>query len=64
MSNPDFKIEEYFCLDEMTVCYKVLRLSLTGEYFFVKKFSDLDAAKSCVRLLRKYNRGSIYHLVD
>ncbi len=63
MTKPDYKIQELFDFDEMRVYYKVLQLSLTGEYFFVKRFDDLMTAKVCVRMARKYNKP-IYHYVE
>lgn len=64
MSNPDFKIQETYCADEMVVVYKVLELTLLGDYYYLRRFTDLETAKNYVRMLRKYNRGAIYHLVD
>jgi hypothetical protein len=64
MTDPDYKIQELFDFDEMKVYYKVLKLSPpTGEYFFIKRFDDLMAAKVCVRMMRKYNKP-IYHYVE
>ena len=63
MTNPDYKIQELFDVDEMKTYYKVLKLSLTGEYFFIKRFDELMAARVCVRMMRKYSKP-IYHYVE
>jgi hypothetical protein len=63
MTDPDYKIQELFDFDEMKVYYNVLKLSLIGEYFFMKRCDDLMAAKDCVRMARKYKQP-IYHYVE
>ena len=63
MTNPDYKIQELFDVDEMKTYYKVLKLSLTGDYYFIKRFDELMTAKVCVRMMRKYNKP-IYHYVE
>ena len=63
MTNPDYKIQELFDFDEMKVYYKILKLSPTGEYFFIKRFDELMRAKCCVRMARKYDKP-IYHYVE
>ena len=63
MTEPDYKIQELFDFDEMKVYYKVLKLSPTGEYFIIKRFDDLMAARVCVKMARKYNKP-IYHYVE
>ena len=63
MTNPDYKIQELFDVDEMKTYYTVLKLSITGEYFFIKRFDDLITAKACVRYMRKYKQP-IYHYVE
>ena len=63
MTNPDYKIQELFDFDEMKVYYNVLKLSITGEYLFIKRFNELMTARVCVRMARKY-KNPIYHYVE
>jgi len=63
MTDPDYKIKEFFDFDEMKVYYYVLKLSPTGDYFLKKKCDDLITAKDCVRMARKY-KNPIYHYVE
>lgn len=63
MTNPDYKIQELFDFDEMKVYYNVLKLSVIGDYFLMKRCDDLMAAKVCVRMARKYKQP-IYHYVE
>lgn len=63
MTNPDYKIQELFDVDEMKTYYKVLKLSPTGDYYFIKRFDELMTAKVCVRMMRKHNQP-IYHYVE
>jgi hypothetical protein len=63
MTKPDYKIQELFDSGEMKVYYKVLELSPTGEYFYIRRFDEFMAAKVCVRMMRKYKQP-IYHYVE
>lgn len=63
MTEPDYKIEELYDFAEMKVYYNVLKLSPTGEYFFIKKCDELMAAKACVKMARKY-KNRIFHYVE
>lgn len=63
MTNPDYKIQELFDVDEMKTYYKVLKLSPTGDYCFIRRFDELMAARVCVRMMRKYKQP-IYHYVE
>lgn len=63
MTNPDYKIQELFDFDEMKPYYNVLKLSITGEYLFIKRFNELMTARVCVRMARKY-KNPIYHYVE
>jgi hypothetical protein len=63
MTEPDYKIQEFFDFDEMKVYYKVLKLLPIKEYVFFAQFNELMKAKDCVRMARKYNKP-IYHYVE
>ena len=63
MTEPDHKIEELFDFDKMQPYYLVLKLSVTKEYMLIKRFDDLDVAKHCVRMMRKY-KNRIFHYVE
>jgi hypothetical protein len=47
----------------MKVYYNVLKLSVMGDYFLMKRCDDLMAAKLCVSMARKYKQP-IYHYVE
>jgi hypothetical protein len=41
----------------------VLKLSVTKEYMLIKKYDELDTAKECVRMCRKYE-NRVWHYVE
>lgn len=64
---PDYKILEYFDVDQMKVLYTLLKLTPIKDYVIVRAFEKLEEAKECVRMMRKYqkpNQKPIYHYVE
>lgn len=55
MTNPDYKIEECFDLDEMKVVFTLLKQNRmnVNDYILIRKFDTLEEARICVRMLRK-----------
>jgi len=63
MTNPDYKIEECFNVDEMKVDFIVLARNFVNDYILVRTFDTLIEAKGCVRMLRKY-KNRVFHYVE
>lgn len=65
MTNPDYKIEECFDLDEMKVVFILLKQNRmnVNDYILIRKFDTLGEARICVRMLRKYEKR-VFHYVE
>ncbi len=66
MTNPDYRIEEYFDFDEMTTYYLIQKYCLAQREYVLhstKRFPELMQAKEAIRMLRRYKQP-IYHYVD
>lgn len=65
MTNPDYKIEEYFDLDGMKVVFTLLKQNRmnVNDYILIRKFDTLVEARTCVRMLRKYE-NRVFHYVE
>ncbi len=66
MTNPDYRIEEYFDFDEMTTYYLIQKYCLAQREYVLhstKRFGQLMQAKEAIRMLRRYKQP-IYHYVE
>ena len=66
MTNPDYRIEEYFDFDEMTTYYLIQKYCLAQREYVLqspKRFPELMQAKEAIRMLRRYKQP-IYHYCD
>jgi hypothetical protein len=66
MTNPDYRIEEYFDFDEMTTYYLIQKYCLAQREYVLhstKRFGQLMQAKEAIRMLRRY-KEPIYHYVE
>jgi hypothetical protein len=66
MTNPDYRIEEYFDFDEMTTYYLIQKYCLAQREYVLhspKRISNIMQAKEAIRMLRRYKQP-IYHYVD
>ena len=62
MTEPDYKIEELFDPENMRVYFMVFSMRPTPN-LIGPQFDTLDAAKHCVRMMRKY-KNRIFHYVE
>jgi len=66
MTNPDYRIEEYFDFDEMTTYYLIQKYCLAQREYVLhstKRFGQLMQAKEAIRMLRRY-KEPIYHYME
>ena len=61
MTEPDYKIEEFFEPENMRVYFVVY--SLKPSRLIRRQFDTLEEAKECVRMCRKY-KNRVFHYVE
>lgn len=62
MTEPDYKIEEFFISEDMKVYFRVYSMRPTP-YVVGPRFYTLEEAKECVRMCRKYE-NRVWHYVE
>ena len=62
MTEPDYKIEECFEIENMRVYFSVYTLGANPR-LIRRQFETLEEAKDCVRMCRKYSKR-IFHYVE
>ena len=63
VNEPDYRIEEVFDPEGMLIYFRIWRVKPEPGLATCRTFTDLEKARECVRMLRKY-RDRVFHNIE